>query len=87
MELAVWDTYLQRDNGTIMHFDILAPEHITDKNIIHQFGEDYLKSKYFTTKGISLSKCRFCHITRGSTEMIQDIENKGYSIIEMENCK
>ena len=30
MEVAVWDTYVKKKDGTVMHFDILAPSHQRD---------------------------------------------------------
>ena len=45
MKVAVWDTYVIRKDGAVMHFDILAPEDIKDENTIHSFGKEYLQSK------------------------------------------
>ena len=30
MKIAVWDTYVTKNDGQIMHFDILAPDDIKD---------------------------------------------------------
>ncbi len=87
MKIAVWDTYVQRDDGIVMHFDILVPDFVKDKSIILKFGENYLSSKPFKAKSITSDECRFCHIEKGTTEMIDMIKIKGYSIIEMENCQ
>ena len=35
MKVAVWDTYVTKKDGTIMHFDILAPVEITDTTKIY----------------------------------------------------
>ncbi|WP_316932925.1 DUF2024 family protein [Aquimarina atlantica] len=86
MKIAVWDTYVQRNDGIIMHFDILVPDSITDQDVVFKFGENYLESKPFKTEKITTNECRLCHIELATPEMIHDIEIKGYSIIEMENC-
>lgn len=86
MEISVWDTYVKREDGKTMHFDILVPSDLTDKQTIFNFGLEYLKTKPFKTNGLTSKECRFCHVKEGTEKMISDIENKGYSIIEMQNC-
>lgn len=41
----VWDTYVTKKNGEIMHFDIIASVEINDSSIIYDYGKLYLKSK------------------------------------------
>lgn len=43
MKIAVWDAYVTKKDGTIMHFDILVPEEIKDSNVIYSFGESIWK--------------------------------------------
>ena len=86
MEIAVWDTYVQRNDGAVMHFDILVSDTLTDEEKIFEFGRNYLKTKSFETGSLSSKECRFCHIAVASEEMIAQIETKGYYILEMENC-
>ncbi|WP_299339500.1 DUF2024 family protein [uncultured Psychroserpens sp.] len=86
MNVAVWDTYVKREDGNIMHFDILVPDNITNEQIIFNFGKDYLKTRSFKTGQLTSNECRLCHIEQTTKEMISSIENKGYFIIEMENC-
>jgi len=86
MKVAVWDTYVKRKDGNIMHFDILVPDNITNEQTIFNFGKDYLKTKTFQTIQLSANECRMCHIEQATEEMVSSIENKGYFIIEMENC-
>lgn len=45
MKVAVWDTYVNKKDGSVMHFDIIAPDHMKDENTIIIFGKDYLQSK------------------------------------------
>lgn len=32
MKVAVWYTYVTKKDGTVMHFDIIVPENVTDEN-------------------------------------------------------
>jgi hypothetical protein len=86
MKVSVWDTYVKRQDGTTMHFDILVPSHLKDEKTIFDFGFDYLNSKPFKVLELTSNECRFCHIEEATKEIIDAIERKGYAIIEMENC-
>ncbi|WP_299888798.1 DUF2024 family protein [uncultured Lacinutrix sp.] len=86
MKIAVWDTYVEKEDGIIMHFDILVPDQVTDKSFIFDFGMHYLNTKPFKTGQITTKECRFCHIEEATEDMIASIAEKGYTIIEMENC-
>lgn len=86
MKISVWDTYVKRSDGAIMHFDILVPSELKDEQAIFNFGLNYLEAKPFQTKQLTVKECRFCHIEQATEEMVAVIEEKGYTIIEMENC-
>ena len=86
MKVAVWDTYVTKKDGSIMHFDIIAPDHLKDEKLIHSFGKDYLQSKNEQDQPLTSKECSFCHIEEASDEIVESIEKKGYSIIEMQNC-
>lgn len=86
MKVSVWDTYVKRDDGKIMHFDILVPNEVNDEQTILNYGTSYLNSKAFKTESISSNICNFCHIEQATNAVINDINNEGFSIIEMENC-
>ena len=87
MQVAVWDTYVTKKDGTVMHFDILAPDHIKDEKTIHTFGKEYLRSKNQETKSLTTKECRFCHIEKATDKIVSVIQQSCYYIIEMENCK
>ena len=87
MQVAVWDTYVRKKDGTVMHFDIITPDHIKDEKTIHTFGKEYLQSKNQETQSLTAKECSFCHIEKATDEMTLSIEQRGYYIIEMENCK
>jgi len=86
MKVAVWDTYVTKDDGAQMHFDILAEDSIKDEQQIYTYGNNYLASKGLSKLSLTTKECRFCHIEEASAEVINDINKTGYSIIEMEGC-
>jgi len=86
MRVAVWDTYVTKKDGTVMHFDILVPEDIKDTTVIYNYGKDYLKSKAQEEQPLSSKECRFCHIETLRPQWEAEIKKQGYFIIEMENC-
>ncbi len=87
MKVAVWDTYVTKKDGSVMHFDIIAPDSVKDEKIIYNFGKDYLLSKNEGDQSLTAKECRFCHIETATEKMILSIQQKGYYIIEMENCE
>jgi hypothetical protein len=86
MKVAVWDTYVTRKDGKIMHFDILVDENTDDANTVYEFGRTYLKSVLQEGQPLSSNECRFCHIDKAPDEVENAILKNGFSIIEMENC-
>jgi hypothetical protein len=86
MKVSVYDTYVTKKDGNIMHFDILVPTNMSDTEKIYDFGRTYLAEKQQTGQPLTTKECRFCHIEQASTEVINDIERQGFSIIEMEGC-
>ena len=86
MKVAVWDTYVTKKDGTIMHFDIIVPETIKDENIIYGFGKEYLIKKNQGSQHLTARECRFCHIESIKPHWETAITSKGYFIFEMENC-
>ena len=87
MQVAVWDTYVTKKDGAVMHFDIIVPSHIRDEKTIHTFGKEYLLSKNQENQRLTAKECSFCHIEKATDEMLLGIQQKGYYIIEMQNCK
>lgn len=86
MRIAVWDTYVKRKDGRIMHFDILVPDTLTDTDIIFGFGKQYLEYKQEEGQELSAEECQFCHIEVAPVAIKEQVDAHGYSIIEMENC-
>lgn len=86
MKVSVWDTYVKRNDGNIIYFDILVPSSVTDEKVVFNFGNEYLNSKSISGYQISTKECRFCHIEEAGEIVEKQILNQGYFIIEMENC-
>ena len=87
MKVAVWDTYVIRKDGQVMHFDILVPADVRNEETIFTFGKDYLQSKNEAGQVLSANECQFCHVEQATEEMVTGIQQKGYYIVEMQNCK
>jgi hypothetical protein len=85
-EVAVWDTYVTRKDGRVMHFDIIAPTSTRDTTVIHSYGRAYLESKGEGGQSLSAKECRFCHVRALRPQWDADIRRQGYFILEMENC-
>lgn len=86
MQVAVWDTYVTRKDGRVMHFDIIAPVEIKDPDKIYEYGREYLKTKGQNGQPLTSKECTFCHIEAVKPENEDEIKQKGYYIVEMENC-
>ncbi|MDT8347806.1 MAG: DUF2024 family protein [Flavobacteriaceae bacterium] len=86
MKVAVWDTYVTKKNGSLMHFDIIVPEEVKDRDTIYSYGKAYLKQKKQEGQPLTSKECRFCHIQQPRPEWMRAIEQQGYYIYEMENC-
>ena len=82
----VWDTYVTKKDGNIMHFDIIAPVEITDTTTIYRYGKEYLQAKGQEGQPLTSKQCRLCHIEKLRTAWEVEIDKKGYFIIEMEGC-
>lgn len=86
MNVSIWDTYVTRKSGELMHFDIIVPHNIKDQETIFTFGKDYLQSRGEDGQQLDSRECRFCHVEEASDAMLEAIREKGYFIIELENC-
>mgnify|MGYP000403897411 CR=1 FL=1 len=85
MKVSVYDTFVPKENNIEMHFDILVEEG-TSVEKVYQYGKFYLESKNLADFELSTKECKFCHIEHATNEVENEIKQKGYSIIEMENC-
>lgn len=86
MKVAVYDTYVTKKDGSMMHFDILVADTLQNTDQIYAFGHDYLKHKNQEGQPLTTKECRYCHIEEATAEVEAEITSKGYSIIEMQGC-
>lgn len=86
MKVAVWDTYVTRNDGRVMHFDIIAPAEIKDASLTHGFGRAYLMTKGQEGRSLTSRECSFCHVESARPEWEEAIRQEGYFVLEMENC-
>ena len=86
IKISVWDTYVLREDGRRMHFDILVPDDLKEDRTVFGYGMDYLKSKSLNSTRLTAQECRFCHIEYATDAMAERIKKQGYAILEMENC-
>jgi hypothetical protein len=85
MKIAVYDTYVTRNDGEIMHFDILVPDGTTHEKAL-DFGRRYLAEKKQSGQALSAKECTFCHLEEAPADIEQSVQAKGYDIVEMEGC-
>ena len=71
-KVTVWDTYVTKKDGNIMHFDIVAPVEVVDTAIIHGYGKEYLKTKEQGGQTLTAKQCRRCHIATLRPEWEED---------------
>lgn len=86
MQVAVWDTYVTKKDGSVMHFDIIAPSDIKDESTIFKYGKEYLTTMRQQGQPLTAKECSFCHVETVLPHWEAAIKEKGYFIIEMENC-
>ncbi len=85
MRLDVFDTYVQRDDGETMHFDVLMPKGSTQESAQSK-ATHWLQSLGVTVANLQLESCRFCHSEDATPEIARDVETQGYFILQMEGC-
>lgn len=86
MRISVYDTHVQRADGRRMHFDILVPSDISDRELVLQYGRRYLEAKGVAPASLKAEKCNYCHMESANPEVEQEIASTGFAIIEMANC-
>jgi hypothetical protein len=86
MRISVYDTYVQRPDGQRMHFDILVPSTLGDLDLVLQYGRRYLTAKGFAAGDLKAEKCNYCHMESASPAVEQEIADRGFAILEIENC-
>ncbi|WP_125720454.1 DUF2024 family protein [Flavobacterium ustbae] len=86
MKVAIWDTYVQKKDGSVMHFDIIVPHFVTDELVIIDKGKLYLSKKGQEGQPLTSKECHYCHMGIATDVMKSAINAQGYYILELENC-
>ena len=94
MECAVYDTYVTKKDGRIMHFDV-----VVDASTPHERAIDYGKEYLFTAgqggQEMTQEECQFCHIQeappfvekRHRRKGLLDSKDGGLSHLELPFCQ
>lgn len=85
MNCDVFDTYVTRPDGQLLHFDVIVPSGTLPAAAL-VFGQAYLASVGVTDSQVTADRCRFCHVEQATPEMMQAIAEQGYFIVPMEGC-
>lgn len=86
MRISVYDTYVQRPDGRRMHFDILVPSDVSDREQVLRYGREYLEAKGLAPTDLKAEKCNYCHMESANPAVEEEIGQHGFAIIEMEHC-
>ena len=85
MECAVYDTYVRKKYGKIMHFDVVVEASTPHEKAI-EYGKQYLDASGQTGQKMTQEECQFCHIQEAPAFVEKSIKQSGYWIQKMEGC-
>ena len=85
MECAVYDTYVTKKDGRIMHFDVVVQDGTSHEKAI-EYGKQYLASVGQGEQKMTQEECQFCHIQEAPPFVEKAIKQNGYWIQKMEGC-
>ncbi len=85
MECAVYDTYITKKDGRIMHFDVIVEANTSHEKAI-DYGKEFLEQVGQGGQTMTQEECQFCHIQEAPPVVAEEIENRGYFIQKMEGC-
>ena len=85
MECAVYDTYVTKKDGKVMHFDVIVESSTPHEKAI-EFGKDYLKDAGQEGRTMTQEECQFCHVQEAPKVVEDSIQQNGYFIQKMEGC-
>ncbi len=85
MECAVYDTYVTKKDGRIMHFDVIVEANTPHEKAI-EYGKEYLQNVEQADQKMTQEECQFCHIQEAPPMVEKSIKDDGYYIQKMEGC-
>ncbi len=85
MECAVYDTYVTKKDGRIMHFDVIVEANTPHEKAI-EYGKEFLQKVEQGGQKMTQEECQFCHIQEAPPMVEKSITDGGYYIQKMEGC-
>jgi Domain of unknown function (DUF2024) len=85
MECAVYDTYVTKKDGRIMHFDVIVEASTPHEKAI-EYGIEFLQKADQGGQKMTQEGCPFCHIQEAPPMVEKSITDNGYYIQKMEGC-
>ena len=85
MECAVYDTYVTKKDGRIMHFDVIVEANTPHEKVI-EYGKEFLQKVEQGGQKMTQEECQFCHIQEAPPMVEKSIADGGYDIQKMEGC-
>ena len=85
MQIEIHDTYVKNKKGKPMHFDVAVKKGKGNAYAVES-GKKWLESIGEKDAVITSKECSFCHTQGAQPKIVEEIKDKGYSIITMENC-
>jgi len=85
MECAVYDTYVTKNDGRLMHFDVIVEASTPHEKAI-EYGKEYLTTAGQSGQKMTQEECQFCHIQAAPPFVEKAIKQSGYWIQKMEGC-
>ena len=85
MECAVYDTYVTKKDGRIMHFDVIVEANTPHEKAI-EYGKEFLQNVDQGEQKMTQEECQLCHIQAAPPMVEKSIRDNGYYIQKMEGC-
>lgn len=85
MKIDVYDSYAQKSDGTVIHFDVFV-ESGTPAAQALTYGRRWLLDIGEQSAGLEQSRCNFCHSEIANPAVQQQIQSEGFYILQMEGC-
>ncbi len=86
LQVAVWDTWVRKPDGEMMHFDIIVPADRSEEDFVIRCGHEYLGSKGIEGVDLRTQSCKFCHVEMVRPDWAEQLSRRGYAIYEMQGC-
>ena len=75
MECAVYDTYVTKKDGKIMHFDVIVEAKTPHEKAI-EYGKEFLEEVGQGTQTMTQEECQFCHVQEAPPVVLRILKIK-----------